>query len=106
MLDVGQSVAKALRSKINDSNSKSLRQSSKFAAANRRRNADRYRFEFKELWDAEEVTVTQKGTYHCTCRKRGVPLSFWFPLRRGKSVWLLKRRTKRRPYSSLCLGWY
>jgi acyl-CoA thioesterase FadM len=57
MLAAGQSVASALRTKI----SKSLQQSRKLGVANRRRNADRYGFEFKEHWDAEEVTVTARG---------------------------------------------
>ncbi|KAJ4517713.1 hypothetical protein HRR78_003551 [Exophiala dermatitidis] len=61
MLDEGQSVARALRTRINNSISKGLLESEKFAAANRRRNAARYGFEFKELWDAEEVTLTAKG---------------------------------------------
>ncbi|KEF62472.1 uncharacterized protein A1O9_00445 [Exophiala aquamarina CBS 119918] len=60
-MEAGQSVASALRTKINDSISKSLQQSGKFAAAYRRRNADRYGFEFKELWDAKEVMLTARG---------------------------------------------
>ena len=45
ILDAGQSVAKALRTKINKSISEGLQHSSKFATANRRRNAVRHGFD-------------------------------------------------------------
>jgi len=85
MLDAGQSVAKALRLKINDSISKSLQQSGKSAAANRRRNADRYGFEFKELWNAEEVTVLAKGYISLHLSEERRPIKFFVPLKARKN---------------------
>jgi hypothetical protein len=83
MLDAGQSVAKALRTKINNSISKGLQQSAKFSVANRRRNADRYGFEFKELWDAEEVTLTAKGyiSLHLSEERRALKILVPFEAR-------------------------
>lgn len=77
MLDAGQSVATALRIKINGSISKTLRQSGKFAAANRRRNAERYGSGFKEFWDAEVVTITTNGyiSLHLSEERRALKIS-------------------------------
>lgn len=84
MIDAGQSVASALRTKINGSISKSLQQSEKFAVANRRRNAARYGFEFKEIWDAEQVTLTAKGyiSLHLSEEKRALKILVPFEARK------------------------
>lgn len=64
MLDRGESVAKALRRAI-DLKISTKRfhpdQILKHAAANRLKNARRYRFEFKEFWDGQEVKVHKNG---------------------------------------------
>jgi hypothetical protein len=95
ILDAGRSVAKMLRTKINKSISESLQDSSKFAAANRRRNADRYGFEFKEFWDAEEVTVLAQGYVSLHLSQETRALKFFLPLKARTKCLAAQKKNKK-----------